>query len=335
MDFAGDGVAAARLTGQWLGERRTHSVVEVVAHLLAVQAQDLHGARLAIRARADGLVSRDVDAALDSGRVVVTWLNRGTLHLVAAEDYWWLHALTATRTMTSNARRLRQEGVSPDQAERGIAVAVEAIGSDGPQTRQRLRNRLAAAGIPTAGQALVHVLMAASLRGQIVRGPLRDGEQAYALVQEWLGPPPAPLDRDAALHRLAERYLRGHHPADAGDLAAWAGITLGDARRGMDLAAGGSRPRDPEARIPPARLLGPFDPVLHGWPERGWVLGPYRQMVTVNGLFRPVVLVEGRAVGTWRRPRATVSLDLFESLDPAKLAQVDGEVADVRRFLGP
>jgi hypothetical protein len=80
----------------------------VVQHLLAVQAQDLQGARLAVRARAGGVTARDVDAARAGGRLVVTWLNRGTLHQVTAEDSWWLHPLTAPRTLTGNARRLRQ-----------------------------------------------------------------------------------------------------------------------------------------------------------------------------------------------------------------------------------
>jgi hypothetical protein len=83
----------------------------------------------------------------------------------------------------------------------------------------------------------------------------------------------------------------------------------------------------------PARLLGPFDPVLHGWPDREWVLGPHRTLVTVNGLFRPVVLVGGRAVGTWRRSGTTITPDLFEPIAPAATAQLDEEAADIRRFL--
>ena len=49
-------------------------------------------------------------------------------------------------------------------------------------------------------------------------------------VADWLGEAPEPLERPDALARLARRYLAGHGPADAPDLARWAGITLGDAR---------------------------------------------------------------------------------------------------------
>ena len=70
----------------------------------------------------------------------------------------------------------------------------------------QLRERIAAAGVRTQGQALVHLLMLASLRGIAVRGPVIDQQHAYALVRDWLAPigePPreralAELDRDAA-----------------------------------------------------------------------------------------------------------------------------------------
>jgi winged helix DNA-binding protein len=91
---------------------------------------------VAIRARSCGLRAADVDAALTAARShVVSWLNRGTLHLVRAEDHWWLHQLTTPQPATGNARRLAQEGVPPDDAERGVAVIHRSLAADGPLTR--------------------------------------------------------------------------------------------------------------------------------------------------------------------------------------------------------
>ncbi len=332
-----DGVSAARLRAQWLSGRPGRRPSEVVRHLLAVQAQDLVGARLAVRARSTGLTAADVDAALERRELVVTWLNRGTLHLVTAADYRWLHPLTAPRTTTGVTRRLRQEGVSPEQAERGLATIAAAIRGDGPRTRAQLKARLDDAGVPTAGQALVHVLAAASLAGLVVRGPMVGNDQAYVLVQDWLGPPPEAVDRSEALARLGARYRAGHACASAADLAAWAGITLGDAREGLaavgDASAGREPARAGDAGARPM-LLGPFDPALHGWPDRGWLLGPYRNLVTTNGMFRSTVLVGGRAVGTWTRPGGQVVLSLFEDVDPGVRRALADDGADVTRFLG-
>ncbi|MGH7733158.1 MAG: DNA glycosylase AlkZ-like family protein, partial [Gemmatimonadales bacterium] len=111
----------ARLRSQLLDGPPADSAKAVVERLLAVQAQDARGFRLAIRSRSTGLSAVDVDRALSQDRsLVVTWLNRGTLHLVRSEDYWWLHRLTAGRSPQGSERRLRQEGVDARQAVRGV-----------------------------------------------------------------------------------------------------------------------------------------------------------------------------------------------------------------------
>ncbi|MCU1352715.1 MAG: hypothetical protein JWM05_1924 [Acidimicrobiales bacterium] len=337
-------VIAERLGAQQLSGPRARSPEELVTRLLAVQAQDPRGARLSVRSRSSGLAAVDVDAALTARRsAVVSWLMRGTLHLVAAEDYWWLHPLTTPQLRTGSTRRLAQEGVSPEQASRGVAIVSDAVRSRGPQTRPQLKAILDQAGVPTAGQALVHVLLAASLDGDLVRGPMVGREQAFVSARAWLGPPPAPIEPEEALGRLAHRYLVGHGPADARDLSKWAGISLGDARRGLravedqlvtrtdglvDLAERGDAPP-----LPPPRLLGPFDPLLLGWTSRDPFVGEHRGVATSNGLFRPVALVDGRVVATWGLAAGTVSVTLLEDVRPAARAALRDEAADVLRFL--
>jgi len=309
--------------------------VGVVRHLLAVQAQDPVGARLTVRARSRGLSASHIDRALDAGELVVTWLNRGTLHLVTAEDYGWLQALTTPRFATANLTRLRQEGVDEGQQERGVEVIAGEL-DGGPRTRGQLREALAAAGVPVGGQAVPHLLMLTSIRGLCVRGPMAGAEQAFVSVDRWLGGR-APVAPDAAVRELGRRYLAAHAPADDRDLAKWAGIGLGLARRALAPWQGTACAEgDPagRARRPALRLLGPFDELLMGWASRDLVLEGHDDVVTRNGVFRPVVLVEGRAAGTWRRDRGEVALDLF----PGHPARPGGdvlaaEVADVRRFL--
>jgi hypothetical protein len=336
---------AQRLTAQLLSRASAVSSEEVVDRLLAVQAQDPRAARLSVRSRSRGLDARDVDAALTSRRsLVVTWLNRGTLHLVTAQDYWWLHPLTTPQVGPANRRRLAQEGVSPAQAQRGIEVVADAVGSHGPQTRRQLRLRLAAAGVPTAGQALVHVLLAASLSGRVVRGPVGPAEQAYVAVGEWLGVSPDPMERPEGLARLARRYLRGHGPADARDLAKWAGLSLGDARLGLQGIADEVIPGpgdlftlgelEPVAPLPGPRLLGAFDPLLLGWVSRRPFVGEHQSVVTTNGIFRPVALVEGRVVATWSQRGAALTLRLLEPVTSTALAILREDASDVVRFLG-
>jgi len=320
----------ARLRSQRLTGPPARTPEEVVTRLLAVQAQDPRGARLAIRARSTGLRAADVDDALTRRRsLVVTWLNRGTLHLVASEDYWWLHPLTTPQLATESRRRLGVEGVSRAQADRGVGVVMDAVACDGPQTRAQLRARLDDAGVPTARQALVHVLLAASLRADLVRGPLVDGEHAFVSARDWLGPAPGPTSRHAALARLGRRYLVAHAPADARDLAKWAGITLTDARLALQQAAAApSR----ATRVPRPRLLGPYDPLLLGWASRAEFVGEHR-LVTVNGLFRPFALVDGRAVATWGLTRDALTVHLLEPVAADAIDALRRDARDVLRYL--
>jgi hypothetical protein len=337
-------VTAERCAAQQLCGDPAGSAEEVAGRLLAIQAQDPRGARLTIRARSAGLSAADVDAALASHSLVVTWLNRGTLHLVRTEDYWWLHPLTTPQLGTGNARRLAQEGVPPDDAERGVAAVRAALTADGPLTRAQLRERVAAAGVRTDGQALVHILLLASIRGLVVRGPVAGRDQAFVLAADWLGAPPAPMGREAALGELARRYLAGHAPADDRDLAKWAGIGLRDARLGLAECGAEQRqdglaelpdgPQRAAAALPRPRLLGAFDPLLLGWASRDPITGPHKGIVTVNGIFRPFALADGRAVATWSMDGGQVTLAPFADLDAATRTALDTDATDVTRFLG-
>jgi hypothetical protein len=334
---------AERLTAQLLAGVPADEPVAVAGRLLAVQAQDSRGARLAIRARTAGLSAADVDRALTIDRsLVIGWLNRGTLHLVRSEDYAWLHALTTPRLFTGNARRLQQEGVTPPAAERGVGVIERSLAEEGPLTRTQLRDRIAASGVRTEGQALVHLLMLACLRGIAVRGPMIARHQAYVLVRDWLDAS-GPIERNRALGELARRYLAGHGPAGERDLARWAGVPLRDARAGLtaiaaelEQRAGGlvdlsSRPA--AAELPPPRLLGAYEPFLLGWISREATLGEYERVVVGGGLFRPIALVRGRAVAVWSLRGREIELRPFGRLAPADAAALHADGDEVVRYL--
>jgi hypothetical protein len=335
-------VAAARFAAQLLLPPGAETPEEVVDRLLGVQGQDARAFRLAVRARSRGIRAVDVDLALTERRtLVVSWLFRGTLHLVRASDYWWLHALTAPRLVTGNARRLAQLGLDESTVRRAVEAVREAV-AEGPRTRDELRVVLDAAGVPTGGQALVHLLLTTSLRAHLVRGPVRDGDHCFVDAERWLARPSLP-DRDGCLEMLARRYLAGHGPAAPGDLAAYAGINLTVARRGFQLIAAETRPVDGGLRtladvsdaevMPPPRLLGMFDPVLHGWADRSFVTGSHTGVVRSGGMIRATALVDGRVAGTWTLTNGAVTLYALRRLRPEELESLDSEAADVLRHL--
>ena len=334
---------AARLTAQGLSGPPLKRPEEVAERLLAVQGQDPRGARLAVRARTAGLSAADVDRAVTDDRsLLITWLNRGTLHLVRSEDYPWLQALTTPPLLTSARRRLHQEGVTESEAERAVEAAERALADEGPLSGKDLKQRLQAAGALTEGQAFIHLMFLAAVQGVLVRGPMIGKQHAYALVRDWLGPQP-PVDRDKALAELARRYLVGHGPADDRDLARWAGLPLRDARAGLSAIAPELREREddlvdlakrpPAEPLPPPRLLGAYEPVLLGWTSREEIVGPHKLLVTNNGLFRPFALLDGRAVARWGLANGKVTIEHLGKVTRKAADALEADAAAVLQFM--
>jgi hypothetical protein len=152
------------------------------------------------------------------------------------------------------------------------------------------------------------------------------------------------VDRDAALGEFARRYLAGHAPASDRDLARWAGIPLGLARAGLgeisselkevgdglvDLTRRRSAPT-----LPPARLLGSFEPCLLGWTSREDIVGAAPNLVTAGGMFYPFAMVGGRAVARWRRANGALELEPFRRIAKADREALERDARDVERFLG-
>jgi uncharacterized protein YcaQ len=333
---------AARLTAQRLSDRRSGDVLEVTRHLLAVQGQDPRAARLALRARTTSAHRSDVDRALTEERsMVITWANRGTLHLIAAEDEPLLYTLTTPQLHTASNRRLQQLGFSEATVDRGVAAIKEALSDHGPRTSKQLRTAIERAKVPTDGQALIHLLFRATIDGLIVRGPMVGAQHAFALVADWLGERPK-VDRDHALKELARRYLRGHGPAGERDLAKWAQLPLRDARAGLNAIASELDQRPDglvdlkgrnAAPLPPPRLLGPYDPLLLGWSSRAFVVEEPPEIVTVNGIIKAVALIRGRVAGTWAMPGGRVSLNLWESQPAGTARALEREAGAVEAYL--
>lgn len=190
-------------------------VVEVVRHLLAVQAQDTAAYPLAFRARMNGVTAAEVAAVREERSVVRCWGPRGTLHLVAVEDLEWLHPLVRV-SAAGPLRRLRELG-APTSAEDAVARVGKVLRGQGPLTKAELGERLGA-----EGQVIIHLAALAAREGMLVLGPDVRGKATYVHAADWLGAPlPTTVDEGKALGELALRYQRAHAEAKPEDLAVW------------------------------------------------------------------------------------------------------------------
>jgi hypothetical protein len=308
----------------------------VAQRLLAVQTQDLGAGMLSLRARVPGLTIPDVHRAIDDREVVVTWVNRGTIHLLRPDDLPWLFTLTAPTQRAGIVRRFKEHGFGLDTADKAVAVVERALADEGPLKREDLRDRVKAAGFMAEGRALVHLLFYASYRGVIVRGPVIGRQHHFARTEDWLGPLPK-VDRDKALAELARRYLAGFGPATEADLAYWAGLPRRDARAGLNAIASelthhddglvDLKRRDPAPVTLPPKLLPLWDDLLVGWKDKSFLDDGGR--VFAGGMIGPAATRAGRVIGKWSSTGGRVRVQPFSGSNRGFAT----EARDVERFL--
>jgi hypothetical protein len=287
----------------------------VVRWMGAIQAQDYLGALWAVGARTTDGHERGVAQALAAGRIVRTWPMRGTIHLVAPEDVRWMLGLLTPRVVQRTQGRLRQLGLDGPTLAASERVLTSALEGGKQLTRQALFTLLESAGIATTGQRGIHILGQLAMAGLLCFGAHAGKQPTFTLLDEWVAPAPA-LARDEALAALALRYFTSHGPATLDDFCWWSGLTVADAKAGIGLVAGalatveldGRRYYYDEAVAADTNrklfLLPPFDEFLIAYRERGASLDPAhsgRVVPGANGIFHPIVVVDGRVVGTWRR----------------------------------
>jgi hypothetical protein len=316
-------IVRERLHNQLITNARFADPGEVVRWLGAVQAQDYRAGLWAVGLRIPGSTEATVERAVAERRIVRTWPMRGTLHFVAPEDARWMLELLTPRVVAASAGRYRQLELDDATLARGRRAVEKTLRGGMSLSRPALYRMLDAAGVSTAGQRGLHILGWLAQKGVICFGA-RDGkQQTFALLDEWV-PESRSLARDEALAELAARYVASHGPATAEDFSWWTGLPLRDARAAVESVASrflterigrktywfpepskAKRPRSPDIRLLPV-----YDEYLVGYRDRGAALDPVYATRAGNGIFKPIVLVDGRVAGTWTK--ATIDEpDLF------------------------
>ncbi len=335
-----DDVRRARWQAQLLARpHASATVVDVVRHLIGLQAQIPSATALAVRARTVGLTESDVDRAMvPTGPLVRTWLMRATLHVVHVDHLHWLLPLLGPAMVRKGSRRHSELGLDAETLRRSVGVLGRLL-APGPTTRPDVFAGLAANGIDTAGQRGIHVVQHAALQGLLCFGPDRGRDQTWMLRPPSAGPD---LDREQALAELARRYRTGYGPSDPPGLASWSGLPVSVARAAWRLADGADADEPAPAHRPGGpvvRLLPHFDPYLLGYANRdAAVPAEHRAKVwTGGGYVLPTVVADGRVLGTWsaarRGRRMEVSATPFaKTWDDAVRAGIDSELEDIGRF---
>ena len=290
----------------------------------------------------------DIDRAFDAGKILRTHAMRPTWHFVAPADIRWLLSLTGPRVNAASAYVYRQHGLTATVFRRSDAVIHRALEHGRFLTRAALQTELARSGIEAAGTRLAGIVIHAEQEGLICSGP-REGRQfTYALL-ETRAPNARVLSRDAALAELSRRYFTSRGPATAQDFACWSGLTLADARAGIEslgsvfereTAEGKTwvfrRPRSlPRRAEGGAFLLPDYDEYGMSYKDRAALFptplhSKSRRIVLA---YNRMIVVDGIVAGSWRRSLAGSSVEIeTDYVVPMNRGRLKAVAQAARRF---
>lgn len=280
----------------------------VVGRAGALQAQDAAAVLRAIALRSrPGTTVDEVRALFDGGRVVRGWPMRGTLFAVTPEDLAGFAAVNAPRMQTSIRSRRASLGLTDEHFAAAKSAAIAAL-DERPHTRAELAARWREAGVPEGTGLDYHFTSTLAIDGVLALGPFDGKDQLVVRLR------PSEEEQTVFLARIARAFFAARGPASLDDFSWWAKLPKALLRPAA-LSVGGIEEVSVEGRrmlhlddgfgspAPSGVLLLPgFDEWVLGYQDRSLVASreALAQVATVNGIFRPVVLVDGQIVGTWR-----------------------------------
>jgi hypothetical protein len=345
-------LARWRLRTQHLVEPHLATAAEVVAGLLAIQAENPIQSAWAVAARTAAPDPSDLARLLDDGTVVRTHVLRPTWHYVLADDVAWLVELSAPRVRRTTQLQLRSlPEMDGGAVDRASAAVLEALATP-DLTRVELASRLADRGCEMTGRALMILLADLELQTLVCSGrPADDGTHTYARFADRIRSPRR-LDRTDALAELALRYFTGHGPATVSDLAYWATLTLGDVRSGLAQLSGQLESFEHDGRtywhapgapstangLPAGHLLQILDETYRGYQDSRWVLDAEGIVPREREAAAGMALVDAQIVAAMKRTvtadRLEFELRPYRPLLESDVAALEAAAGRYGKFLG-
>lgn len=286
---------------------------EVIQHYGCMQSQDIGQALWVIGSRTENSTEKVVKEACIQGKIIRTWPMRGTLHYMDPRHVRWMLGLCASKTLKGFAKRRAFLWISDSDAEKALRIMEESLRWGKTLTRTELGTVLKENGIPMQTQWTYHLACYAATCWLICFGPPTEKEETFVLLDEWIPAQPE-LTHEEKLSKLARMYIRGHWPATADDLAWWCGIGKTECKKAIALiekelsmlVQNGKTYYYFESEkkwTSGLRLLGGFDEYFLGYKDRTPVadLEHHGKLFTVNGIFFPLIVQDGRVIGSWKR----------------------------------
>ncbi|MDD2306031.1 MAG: winged helix DNA-binding domain-containing protein [Prolixibacteraceae bacterium] len=346
-------ISTLRLQNQQVSATKFKTVKELVGWMGAMQAQDYNQAKWAIGARLPHLTETQIESAFNQGDIFRTHLMRPTWHFVSADNIYWMLQLTSKQIKSITKSRKRDLGLTENDLAKSKEVLVKSLEGNRSLTREELSDELNRAGINTFEQRLPHILMDAEIDGIICSGGIQGKNQAYALLAERV-PVKKTFSREESLALLVKKYFTSHGPATLPDFVWWSGLPVAEARKALEMNKTilNSEIIDnetywfansvdmPSTLHDSVYLLPAFDEYLISYKNRSSAitLENHTKAISNNGIFRPIIVVNGQISGLWKRTikkdSVLIELDHFRPHNKKEIGLIENAAEMFGHFTG-
>jgi hypothetical protein len=355
-------IANLRLISQQIAATKSETVKDLLGWMGAMQAQDYPMAKWAVGIRLPKSKDKTIEDALDKGEIIRTHVLRPTWHFVSAEDVYWMIELTSPHIKSSLKSSDRKLGLTETMYSKSNRIIEKALAPDRHVTREELIRNLTRAKIPTNNNRAWRFFLRAELDGIICSGATRPTKsfgrgrgkkQTYALLEKRV-PRKKTFGREESLSQLARKYFTSHAPATVHDFAWWSGLSMTDARDALEMIQSdfvSEKINSGTYWLPNSfsfnkshgssvYLLPAYDEFIIGYRDRSAALNPVYQKKSVseNGLFRPVIVINGQVSGLWKKTVSknsiVVETHFFRPHSKKEKQSINNAVAAFGDFIG-
>jgi hypothetical protein len=344
-------LAKLRLQNQHLIKPEFTNPADVVKYLGAVQSQDYSGAKWALGMRLKNGTDELIEQAFNTGEIIRTHVMRPTWHFVHPLDARWMLDLTAKRILALAKGRHKQLEIDDAVLSKSEKILIKALQGGKQVARDELSTLLKHNGIATDEQRYVHIMMHLELEQAICSGGRAGKQFTYALFDDRI-PRSKKLNHDEAVVKLMERYFTSHGPATLADFVWWSGLTITDARAGIENLKHKlesyafedntywfvNHPQAAESTA--AYLLPNYDEYIVSYKDRSFAINvkDISKADPRGTIFNHTIILNGKIEGIWKKvvkkDTLEVALTPFKKLSVANLKEIEKSAKGYAGFLG-
>lgn len=334
------------------------SVLDVAKQLVGLHAKRPQTPYLSLYARITDFPPAELDTALYYDRTLLrAHCMRGTVHMLPLSQY--RSVLTATKGQLSGMYRRAFDKLEGKHAIENVVLKL--IEARGPMTRSEMADSLP---MNVEERDLYRIINELCTNGALVKahvkGSWRSGIYYYELLHRWQPSiPSGETDVLSAQTELVGSYLAAYAPATIKDISWWTGLNQVQVKNALSRVA---RPfecvhfvsldcdafiysdelvrleRWRPPRDPHVTLLPSFDAYVIAYADRRRYIDSrnYSKVFKgVSGIIEPVILVDGRIVGTWKYSTVEGKLpfELFEEAARVPKKKLDRAITGMMSFL--